>query len=291
MSIAPRKPQIEHPPVGGRRLRVARWPGAEPQKRPMLFFNGIGANIELMAPLAEFFPDRDILTFDMPGVGKSEKPLVPYRPWMMARYATRLLDHYGYGAVDVMGVSWGGGLAQQFAFQHPRRTHRLILVATSPGHLMVPGDPRALVKMASPRRYVDPAYLKKNFEALYGGETGGAEAHVGRIEAPSRRGYFFQLLAMAGWTSLPFLPFLKAPTLVLAGDHDKIVPLANARILARLIPKARLHVVKGGGHLFIVSRAGEVVPLIKEFLDGPSQAPRAEKVHHLARRPARPRPA
>lgn len=279
-----------HPEVGGRALRVAHWPGPKQGgKRPLLFFNGIGANIELMSPLAEFFPDRDILTFDMPGIGKSPKPDYPYRPWMMARYAARLLDHYGFDQVDVMGVSWGGGLAQQFAFQHAKRTHRLILCATSPGHLMVPGDWRAIAKMAHPRRYVDPAYLKKNFEALYGGETEGAEGHVGRIEAPSMRGYFFQLLAMAGWTSLPFLPFLKAPTLVLAGDRDKIVPLANGRILATLIPNARLHVVKDGGHLFIVSRARDIVPVMRDFLDAPEAA--RETTTSLAKAKVRPRPA
>lgn len=265
-----RAPFFETPRVGGRSLRVAIWRAdeAEPKARPLLFFNGIGANIELMAPLADWLFDRDIITFDMPGVGKSPAPVTPYRPWMMARYAMRLLDHYGFAEVDAMGVSWGGCMAQQMAFQHPRRVGKLVLAATSPGHLMVPGDMSAIAKIAHPRRYLDADYFRSNFAALYGGEIDGVDGHAERMVAPSLRGYFYQVAAMTGWTSLPFLPLLSQETLVLNGDEDRIVPLANGRILAGLIPNARLHIVKGGGHLFIVSRAAEVVPVIARFLDG-----------------------
>lgn len=274
---AAREPQIEFPKIGGRVVRVAIWtstakPGAV-KKLPLLFFNGIGANIELMSPLADWMPDRDIITFDMPGIGHSPAPVVPYRPWMMARLTMRLLDHYHYDRVHVLGVSWGGGMAQQFAFQHPRRVGRLVLAATSPGMLMVPGDIQVLSKMASPQRYMDPGYLKKNFETLYGGELEGADGHASRIAAPSLRGYLYQMVAMAGWTSVPFLPFLKAETLIINGDKDKIVPSVNGRILATLIPNSRFHLVKGGGHLFLVSRAKEVIPMIDKFFGEMEDAP------------------
>lgn len=256
--------------AGGRTLRVAVWKAQGPkagQGTPLLFFNGIGANIELMAPLADWFPDRDLITFDMPGIGGSPKPVAPYRPWTMAWTAARLLDQLGYGVVDVMGVSWGGGLAQQFAFQHPRRVGRLVLAATSAGVIMVPGDIKALSKMADPKRYVDPEFMLRNFQTLYGGEMDGADGHIGRIEPPSRTGYLYQLIAMSGWTSVPFLPFVKAPTLVMMGDADKIVPLVNGKFLCSLLPNARLEVIKDGGHLFLVSKAGISAPLIREFLD------------------------
>ena len=265
-----RVPRIELMRAGGRQLRVAVWKSAEPGngKLPLLFFNGIGANIELMSPLADWFPDRDLVTFDMPGIGGSPPPTAPYRPWTMAWTAARILDQLGYEKVDVMGVSWGGGLAQQFAFQHPRRTGHLVLAATSAGMLMVPGNIGSLSKMADPQRYIDPEFMRKNFEALYGGETTGSGGHIGRIVPPTRMGYLYQLGAMMGWTSVPFLPLLKAPTLVMMGDEDKIVPLVNGRFLAHLIPNATLDIVAGGGHLFLVSRAAEVSPRIKTFLDG-----------------------
>jgi poly(3-hydroxyalkanoate) depolymerase len=264
------EPDIQEVTVGGRRLRVAIWKatGEAPPARPLLFFNGIGANIEVMAPLAGWLADRDLITFDMPGVGGSPKPTFPYRPWTMALRTAALLTQLGYDRVDVMGVSWGGGMAQQFAFQHPRRTGRLVLAATAAGLLMVPGDVSALSKMASPRRYIDPEYLRQNFEQLYGDEVGVAEGHASRLTAPTTRGYLYQLAAMAGWTSAIFLPLVKAPTLILMGADDRIVPTVNGRILASLMPNARLEIVPGG-HLFLVSRAKDSIPLVRAFLDSP----------------------
>jgi len=267
-----RAPRIEIIRVGGRKLRVAVWTAAPQGRRkpgrPLLFFNGIGANIELMAPLADWIPDRDIITFDMPGVGGSPEPVFPYRPWTMSLRVARLLDKLGYdGKVDVMGVSWGGGMVQQFAFQHPRRVGKVILAATAAGVLMVPGDPKVLSKMADPRRYVDPDYMKKNFSTLYS-ETLGSEGHVSRLKAPTQRGYLYQLAAMIGWTSAFFLPFVRKKTLVLMGESDRIVPVINGKILATLLPHARLETVPGG-HLFLVSRPKETIPLIEAFLAEP----------------------
>jgi poly(3-hydroxyalkanoate) depolymerase len=267
-----RAPRIETLRVGGRMLRVAVWTAAPQGRRkpgrPLLFFNGIGANIELMAPLADWIPDRDIITFDMPGVGGSPEPVFPYRPWTMALRVAHLLDKLGYeGKVDVMGVSWGGGMAQQFAFQHPKRVGKLILAATAAGVLMVPGDPKVLSKMADPRRYIDPDYMQKNFAALYS-ENLGSEGHVSRLRPPTQRGYLYQLAAMIGWTSAFFLPFVRKKTLVLMGESDRIVPLINGKILATLLPHARLETVPGG-HLFLVSRPKETIPLIKAFLAEP----------------------
>jgi poly(3-hydroxyalkanoate) depolymerase len=268
----PREPRIEIVKVAGRSLRVAVWK-AHPAKghdeaRPILFFNGIGANIEVMASLAEWMPDQDIITFDMPGIGGSPSPRFPYRPWTMALRTSLLLNQLGYTSkVDVMGVSWGGGMAQQFAFQHPDRVGKLILAATAAGVVMVPGDPRVLAKMGNPRRYIDPRFMRANFESLYGEEM-NSDAHIGRLRPPSQRGYLYQLAAMIGWTSAFFLPFLKSRTLVLMGESDRIVPVINGRLLARLIPNAQLETVPGG-HLFLVSRPAETFPLIRRFLAGP----------------------
>lgn len=261
-------PEFHIKEVYGRTLRVARWQPrrASGTNRPLLFFNGIGANIELMAPLPERLDDREVITFDMPGVGESPDPLVPYRPWMIARIAERIISDFGHDKVDVMGVSWGGGMAQQFAWQYGRRTGQLVLAATSAGVLMVPGKLAALSKMADPRRYTDPDFMLKHFRTLYGGNTNGAGGHASRISPPSKRGYLGQLIAMIGWTSAPFLPFVSAPTLILMGDDDQIVPLANGKILKTLIPDARLEIIKGGGHLFLVNQTDETMALIRDFL-------------------------
>jgi poly(3-hydroxyalkanoate) depolymerase len=262
------QPEIQMIKVGRQTLRTAIW-RSKGTARPVLFFNGIGANLETMAPLADCMRGRcDVITFDMPGIGGSPNPGLPYRPSIAAKWAKRILEHLGIDEVDVMGVSWGGGLAQQFARNYPKCARALVLLSTSAGMVMVPGNFSALSRMVQPKRYTDPDYMMKNFETLYGDAVGkGAEGHKSRISPPTRKGYAYQLMAMAGWTSMHFLPFLKQPTLVMSGDRDHIVPLINGRILRAAIPRADLRVVKGGGHLFMVSRTPEIVPVITRFLD------------------------
>jgi poly(3-hydroxyalkanoate) depolymerase len=261
-------PIISMEEVDGRTIRVARWDSGRNDHFPILFFNGIGANLELIAPLAEAMPERDLITFDMPGIGGSPEPAIPYRPWMMARIADLLLDRFGYDKVDVMGISWGGAMAQQYALQCGARVNKLILVATTAGMLMVPGKVASLSKMADPRRYIDPDFMLKNFKALYGGADEGAMGHVDRIKPPSKMGYLYQLVAMMGWTSAPWLPLMRPETLIMMGDQDNIVPLINGKFLKSLIPKSRLEVIPGGGHLFLVAQAEYCVGIIREFLDG-----------------------
>ncbi len=285
--------------VGRRRLRVARWNFERPADHPpVLFFNGIGANIEAVAPLAAAMPERPFIMFDMPGTGKSPDPVVPYNTVTMAWTAARLLDRFGIEQVDVMGISWGGAMAQHFAMQHGGRTRRLVLLATSAGALMVPGNPAALTKMANPRRYVDADYMARHFRTLYGGALDGEAApnelaagkgngksdsegndkgdHIGRLTPPSPRGYMYQLLAMVGWTSAPGLPFMKKDTLIMMGDDDQIVPVINGRFLNKLIPNSELLVVKGGGHLFLLSHRDQSVTAITEFLNAPDRREHAK---------------
>ena len=276
--------QVTMETVGGRTLRVARWNLDKPSDHPpILFFNGIGANIEAVAPLATALDDRGFIMFDMPGVGGSPDPVIRYNTVTMAWTTTQLLDRFGIELVDVVGISWGGGMAQHFAIQYPGRTRKLVLVATSAGMLMVPGNPAALTKMANPRRYVDADYMAKHFKTLYGGALGnelgvddGKEDHIARLSPPSPRGYMYQLLAMLGWTSAPALPFMKKETLILMGDDDQIVPLINGKFLKSLIPNSELVVMEGGGHLFLLSHKDQSVAAIRDFLDAPDDAKRSK---------------
>ena len=257
--------------IGNQVLHTAHWRAeADTGKRPLLFFNGIGANLELALVLGEMLPERDVLMFDVPGVGESPPPLLPYRPWQLARTARKLVERFGYYNLDVMGVSWGGVMAQQFAVQYRKRVKRLILAATTTGVTMIPGRVVSLSKMTDPRRYADPDFMRSNFETLYGDEMeGGAHAHVKALKPPSTRGYLYQMLAFAGWSSLPFIRLLRMPALVLAGGRDSIVPMANAHILNFALPRSRLHVIDDGGHLFLVTRADETIPVIQDFLNEP----------------------
>jgi len=262
-------PQVEYVEVDGINLRVATQHGhARP---PLLLFNGIGANLELCFPFMEALAEREIVIFDVPGVGRSQMSWRPRRFSGLARLARKLLDRLGYRVVDVIGVSWGGALAQQFARQYPDRCRRLILAATSPGAIMVPGRPSALSKMITPKRYLSPTYMQKAAGDIYGGEASRdpkiMTAHTARIIPPQFMGYVYQLLAGMGWTSIHWLHKIRQPTLIMAGADDPLVPPVNSRIISVLIPNNRLFVVPGGGHLFMLHSLEKVVPEIRGFLD------------------------
>src|ERR1700754_2811008 len=216
-------------PVLGQQIRVNVRQGTGV---PLVLCNGIGASLEVLDPLvAHLDPDTTVVRF------------------------------------DVLGMSWGGALAQQFAFQNPRRCRRLILVSTGTGAVMVPGNPLVLAKMLTPRRFLDHNYAATIAGDLYGG-TVRSDASVVKglfdrqLMAGSRVGYLHQLLAGAVWTSLFALPLIRQRTLVIAGRDDPIVPMANARIMARLLPHAAVY-THAGGHVDLITNAAELAPVIE----------------------------
>jgi poly(3-hydroxyalkanoate) depolymerase len=240
----------------------------------LLLINGIGASLELLDPLvAELDPALEVIRFDPPGVGGSPPPAGPYRFTGLSRLIARMLTEFGYDQVDVLGISWGGGVAQHFAAFQRARCRRLVLVATATGSVMVPARPSVLVHMVTPRRYLDPWYLQRVAGGLYGGSARAdpvsvaAAMYDGNRVGPSR-GYLYQLTAGAGWTSVPFLPFVRQPVLILAGDDDPLIPLANARLMHTLIRDSRLHVYHGG-HLGLITEAAELAPVVDGFLAAP----------------------
>jgi len=111
--------------------------------------------------------------------------------------------------------------------------------------------------------------MKRIAGDIYGGALRGApelvREHLRHVHWSSDYGYYLQLLAGVGWTSLPWLRLLAQPTLVMSGTDDPIVPVANGRILASLIPDARLITIDDG-HLFLITSAGESAAMISEFL-------------------------
>ncbi len=259
---------------GGRTLRVSVRPGTDPSVPPLLLMNGIGASLEVLQPFVDAMDDRrSVIRFDVPGVGGSPRPVVPYNLTTFSPVVAGMLTRLGFdGQVDVLGLSWGGGLAQHFAVQHRGRVRRLLLTATATGSLMVPADPRVLAKMLTPRRHRDPGYARSIAGEIYGGTMRthperGAHALHDHTRLGPRRGYYYQLAASTGWSSLPFLKLIRQPTLLVMGDDDPIIPAANARIMARLIPHARLHLYEGG-HIALITDAHRLAPVVEEFLDG-----------------------
>lgn len=254
--------------VDGQQLRAGVRHGSS-DRPPLLMFNGIGANLELAEPFMAALDDTTGIIFDVPGVGGSPNPTFPYRPSTLARLAKRLAEMLGHDQVDISGVSWGGGLAQQFAYQYPGVCRKLVLAATAPGITMVPGAPNVLMKMASPRRYTDPGYMRSIAAEIYGGDFRTDPTlitrHAGAMKGATQYGYMLQLFAMSGWTSLPFLWLLRQPTLILAGTDDPLVPVINARMLHAMIPNSRLQLLDDG-HLFLVTKPKQSAETIEAFL-------------------------
>lgn len=257
--------------IGTQALRVGRQPGSRGAGGvPLLMFNGIGGNIELLEPIAGQMPEREVITFDVPGVGHSAMPARPYRMRGIARLAAAVLDHFGHAQADVLGVSWGGAAAQQFARSFAPRCRRLVLCATAPGMVMLPARPSVLLKMATPRRYMSSDYARSVSGEIYGGDFRShpelAAEFFKHVRWQSRLGYYLQLGAAWGWTSIHWLRRLQQPTLIMAGRDDPLVPLANAKLMQRLIPHSELQVFDCG-HLFLMTRGAASARAIGEFLD------------------------
>ena len=276
----PTAPETRTITVRGRRVSVAHRPGA-PRRPPLVLCNGIGTSMALFDPLvAALDPERPLVRFDVPGIGGSAPPRLPYRFATLATTLRGIVRELGYPRADVLGVSWGGGLAQQYAVQYPSHCRRLVLVATATGMIMVPATPRTLTRMLTPRRHRDPAYARTVAGSLYGGSARAEpdraiDALHASTVAPSVRSYLYQLFAVSGWTSVPFLPLIRQPTLVLAGDDDPIIPGVNARLMTGLLPNGRLHRYRGG-HLALLTEPGALAPVVDSFLGGDSG-------HHDAR--------
>jgi poly(3-hydroxyalkanoate) depolymerase len=230
--------------------------------------NGFGVRLEGLQPFVDALePGTGVIRFDVPGIGGSSTPAAPYRMSGMSRLVARMLDVLGHPRADVLGASWGGTLAQQFAFQERRRCRRLILVSTTPG-IAIPRHPSVLREMI-PRPGLDGSErARAAASGIYAASIRSTLAAVGLLRhvRGDRRGYVYQQLAVLGWTSVRFARLIEQPTLIITGDKDRIISPINGRIMRRLLPNAELHVFHGG-HLGLITSAGALAPMIEDFLD------------------------
>jgi 3-oxoadipate enol-lactonase len=247
---------------------------------PLLYFNGTGGDLRKKPnvfdwPLVRHF---EVLAHDQRGLGRSDKPDVAYT---MADYAddgATLLDEVGWSTCRVVGVSFGGMVAQEFALRHPERVERLVLCCTSTGgaggasyplHELadLPVDERILTMIGLSDSRCDESWRTANaaeLDAMMAFQR--VAAAVGATEKDHDRGARRQLEARRGHDTYDRLPGLDIPTLVCAGRYDEIAPLRNCEALAGRIPGARLEVFEGG-HLFMLDD-DRAWPTIISFLRG-----------------------
>jgi pimeloyl-ACP methyl ester carboxylesterase len=240
---------------------------------PLLLINGFGATMAAWDCLRTRF-EMPTIAFDLPGSGGTKPTAVPYPMPLTAGLVARLLDELEYGTVDALGVSLGGGIAQQLAFQAPRRVRRLVLAATNYGAGSMPGHPAAYLALLAP-----PSPSWQQMARLGSGTYGGRARHdtawltaftsAAFDPTPSLRSHLWQLVTALTWWSLPALPFLTQRTLVLTGDDDPLVPILNGHALAALIPRGRVRIVTGGGHLFLFEQPEQAAAIVSSFLSAP----------------------
>ena len=264
---------VTHRRIAGLDLRIDTADGTRngvAGRPPLVLCSGLGAGMDMFDPLIRALgPGVDIIRWDAPGIGDAPASLVPWGFPLLARALAAALDELGYAQVDLLGYSWGGALTQQFALQYGARCRRLVLVSTTTGVWSVPGDLRVLTSMMIPPGLPVPGAAAAAQDVFAGADPERRNdlrtlLRISRASATSA-GYLHQLAAVGSWTSLPFLPLIGQPALVLSGADDPIVPVANAQLLAGLLPNAELTIVPGG-HSEIVTGAERLAPLINRFL-------------------------
>ena len=235
---------------------------------PLLLFSGVWGEVGLWDGLLPYLPGFQTIAFDPPGIGRSQLPALPMTMPALVRVGAAVLDDLGIGSAHVLGASFGGAVAQQMAISHPDRVRNLVLVSTSFGAFAKPGKLSAFWHFAHPLSY-HPPRLERVAGKMFGGRlrTQPELVRAMHIRRPTKvLPAMYRLAPLFGWTSLPWLWTIRHPTLVIAGDDDPITPLVNHRIIATLVPRARLHIVRGGGHLVLLDSAPEVAPVIANFL-------------------------
>ncbi len=239
--------------------------------RPLVLINGLGGTAEMLEPLEEILSaTAHTIAVELPGGGRSPTPRRPLSISGLARVIVALVDALGHEQVDVLGFSLGGTVAQQLAHDAPARVRRLALAATACGWGSVPGSFEALTLISLPVRFHSRELYERTSGLLGPADRDLLERLPALSEArlrhpPPLLGYAYQLVAGALWSSLPWLASVDTPTLVLNGELDTLVQPANGTQLARLLPKSRLHVLAGEGHLFVCDPASASLALLADF--------------------------
>jgi pimeloyl-ACP methyl ester carboxylesterase len=240
--------------------------------QPVVLLNGIGAHVGMWRPIELALDGMRVISFDAPGTGRSQTRLTPMSMFGLARLVEQLFDRLELEQADVLGYSFGGALAQQFALHAPERVRRLVLAATMPGWGAVPGHLSAMLSLSTPLRYYSRSLYEMTAPAVAGGRARHDSDHVRALwrdragRAPTIRGYAHQLWAMTMWSSFPWLSQIQTPALIVVGDDDPLVPLSNPMMMALRMPCARILLVPDEGHFLLLDEHCEALASIAEFL-------------------------
>jgi 3-oxoadipate enol-lactonase len=242
---------------------------------PVLLIMGLGYTSimwnRIRPALAQHFRT---VAFDNRGVGRSDVPPGPYSIATMASDAAAVLDAAGIACAHVFGVSMGGMIAQEFALQYPARTRLLILGCTAPGGpLAVRAESKVievlLARGMTPEEARD-AILPYIYDAVTPREKIEEDISVRQPWLPTPEGYIAQVQAILTWESYSRLAQITAPTLVIHGKSDALVPPGNGELIAKRIPGAKLVLLDHASHLFLTDQTEAAQKVILDFLSSDS---------------------
>jgi pimeloyl-ACP methyl ester carboxylesterase len=241
---------------------------------PLLLIMGLGYTLDMWHRTAPRLAERyRVIRFDNRGVGRSDVATGPYSPALLAEDALAVLDAANISRAHVFGISMGGFIAQELALRHPERLRSLILGCTHHGgpHAVMPGP--AVLSMFGVRATLPKeAAVRLMVPYLYDASTPAErieEDLVIRLEHfPTAEGYLAQLQGVLGFESRTRLGQLRMPTLIVHGEHDGVVPAANAHLLVDAIPGARLAMLENASHIFFTDQPDRTHQAVSEFLQG-----------------------
>jgi pimeloyl-ACP methyl ester carboxylesterase len=255
------------------------------QGPPLLLIIGLGYASALWHRTRPVLAQRySTIAFDNRGVGLSDVPPGPYSIATMASDAAAVLDAAGVSSAHVFGISMGGMIAQEFALQYPARTRSLILGCTAAGG---PSAVRAESKVTDVlfARDMTPeqareAILPYIYDAATPREKIDEDTRVRERWLPTPAGYMAQLQAILAWEGYSRIAQITAPTLVIHGKSDALVPPGNGELIAGRIPGATLILLEHASHLFLTDQTEQAHQAILEFL-----LSHVAHVAHLAKEP------
>jgi len=242
---------------------------------PLVMIMGLTANIDWWSPqLIDDLANRyRVLIFDNRGSGRTEAPPGEFTIKQFADDTAGLIEAVGIKKANVLGVSMGGMIAQELAINHPRKVDKLILCATNCGGKESIYPPREilmkLVDRGGTTREVFERVLSLMFpQDWLDSNRDFLDAFFQRyIRAPAtEENALRQFVATARFQTYERLPKIKAPTLVMTGKKDVLIPPENSRIIASRIPGAKLVEFEDAGHGFIYQCREKFLSVLEEFL-------------------------
>ena len=228
------------------------------------------------------------IALDNRGIGNSDVPPGPYPMALMASDAAAVLDAAGLDSAHVFGVSMGGMIAQEFALRYAKRVRSLILGCTAAGGPTSVRAEQDAIQMLMTRDKMSPEQaLQAPVPFIYDSATPRArideDLAIRRPWLPRPEGYAAQLQGIIAWEGYSRLPAINAPTLVIHGESDRLVPPGNGKLIAERIPGAKLVMIPHASHLFPTDQTDTAHRVLLQFLDEQVRSESDEERHETAR--------